>query len=63
MATQLSITYNEPGTGKRLTKIYKYGPGETELEALLFVLKAFHFIYDQEVRKHIEYEDDREKED
>lgn len=50
MATQLSITYNEPGTGKRLTRVYKYGIGETDAQALLSIVRALNFIYNQQVK-------------
>ena len=50
MATQLSITYNEPGTGKQLTRVYKYGVGESDAQALLSVVRALNFIYEQQVK-------------
>lgn len=50
MERQLSISYNDPKTKKRLTRVYKYGIGETECGALLSIVKALNFIYEQPVK-------------
>lgn len=56
----MSITYNEPQTKLPITRIYKYAPCESDSQAILSIVRALNFIYNEDVRFRIN-DDERKK--
>lgn len=50
----LKVSYINPITNRKEKREYKLAPGESESEAILFIYKALHFIFDQKVTMKIE---------
>lgn len=51
--SQISISYNDPKTGEKLTRDYKIGIDETEPMAFLAIIRALDFVYQQPIKFHI----------
>lgn len=50
----LKVSYINPITNRKEKREYKLAPGESESEAILFIYKALHFIFDQKVKMQLE---------
>ena len=54
----ISISFNEPKTGKQLTRVYKLGLNESYSEGILSIVRALNFFYEQQVKFRINEAED-----